>query len=96
MIGSDQSSACKQDNRLTGLKPQVEGCDWSREDEGCLVDVERWDGWLPVWELGGLDVNKQDDWRQRCKEQVQLCLTSFNQVFEREKWINYAAIMAVC
>ena len=43
--------------------------------------------------VGGLDVNKQDDWRQRCKEQVRLCLTSFNQLFEREKWINHTAIM---
>ena len=98
---SDQSSVCKQDNHLTGPKPQVAGLNWSREDEGYLVDQE---GEREIWEAGcrrgsgrALDVNKQDDWRQRCKEQVQLCLTSFNQVFEREKWINHAAgIMAVC
>ena len=46
--------------------------------------------------VGGLDVNKQDDLRQRCKEQVRLRLTSFNQLFEKEKWINHMAIMAVC
>ena len=37
---SDQSSVCKQDNHLTGPKPQVAGHNWSREDEGCLVDQE--------------------------------------------------------
>ena len=37
---------------------------------------------------GWVDVNKQDDWRGRCKEQVRLRLTSFNQLLEREKWVN--------
>ena len=96
---SDQSSACKQDNRLT-RSPR-----WKSQkgnEGGCLVDEEatwkekQWDrgvdadveGRVEGGGEGRVDVNKQDDWRGRCKEQVRLRLTSFNQLLEREKWVN--------
>ena len=41
-----------------------------------------------------MDTNKQDDWRQRCKERVQLRLTSFNQLFpEKSGPINHTKFM---
>ena len=80
---SDQSSACKQDNRLTRAR-------WTAAKDALLMRKEKqWDRGVDADVEGGReDGNKQDDWRQRCKEQVQLRLTSFNQLFEREKWIS--------